>query len=179
MVWSCADVSTVTKALDHGDSHVRFWSLWNSDLLKNSPAGPDLLLPKLKAMLHDSDPGIRKEVVARIRSYPEGPQMIAEIEPTETDSYVLIAIDGYHAAMVRSPSSRDVSIRKSGLALIWGNLWNSAIPKTNKLPYDAEVHRLVLAIVAMPESAEEKELALETLAQLDELRLQQMQSPSN
>lgn len=178
VVWSCADVSTVTQALDHGDSHVRFWGLWNSDLLKNSPAGPDLLLAKLKAMLHDSDPGIRKEVVARIRPYPEGPQMIAEIEPTETDPYVLIAIDGYHAALVRSLSNRDVNIRRSALALIWENLWNSAIPKTNKLPYDAEVHRLVLAIVAMPESAEEKELALRTLAQLDEFRLQQ-QSPSN
>lgn len=179
VVWSCADVATVTKALDHGDSHVRFWGLWNSDLLKNSPAGPDLLLPKLKAMLHDSDPGIRKEVVARIRSFPDGPQMIAEIEPTETDPYVLIAIDGYHEALVRSLSSRDVTIRRRALALIWGNLWNSAIPKMNKLPYDAEVHRLVLAIIATPESAEEKELALRTLAQLDGLRLQQMQSPAN
>jgi|HubBroStandDraft_6_1064221.scaffolds.fasta_scaffold78389_2 hypothetical protein len=49
----------------------------------------------------------------------------------------------------------------------------------NKLPYDAEVHKLVLAIVATPESAEERELALRTLAQLDALRLQQTQSRSN
>jgi hypothetical protein len=179
VVRSCADVPTVTRALDDGDSHVRFWGLWNSDLLKNGPTGPDLLLPKLKTMLHDPDPGIRKEVVVRIKFYPEGPQMIAEIEPTETDPYVLIAIDGYHAALVRSLSSRDVNIRRSALALIWENLWNSAIPKMNKFPYDAEVHKLVLAISATPESTEEKELALRTLGQLDALRLQQMQSPSN
>ena len=118
-------------------------------------------------------------VVGRIRSYPEGPEMIAEIEPTETDPYVLIAIDGYHVALVRSLSSRDVNIRRRTLALIWGDLWNSAIPNMNKLPYDPEVHQLVLAIAATPETAEEKELALRTLAQLDALSLQQMQLPSN
>jgi hypothetical protein len=179
VVWSCADVSTVTRALDDGDRYVRFWGLWKSDLLKNAPTGPDVLLPKLKTMLHDPDPGIRQAVVGRIRSYPEGPQMIAGIEPTETDPYVLIAIDGYHAALLRSLSSRDVNIRRSALALIWENLWNSAISKMNKFPYDAEVHKLVLAIVATPESTEEKELAQRTLAQLDALRLQQMQSSSN
>ena len=178
-VWSCADVSTVTKALDDSDSHVRFWGLRNSNLLKNSPAGPDLLLPKLRALLHDPDPGIRKEAVVQIRSYPEGPQMITEIEPTETDPYVLIAIDGYHEALIRSLSGRDVKIRSSALALIWENLWNSAIPEMNKLPYDVEVHKRVQAIVATPETAEEKELALRTLAQLDALRLARMQSPSN
>jgi hypothetical protein len=179
VVWSCADVATVTRALDDGDRYVRFWGLWKSDLLKNAPTGPDLLLPKLKTMLHDPDPGIRQAVVGRIRPYPEGPQMIAEIEPTETDPYVLIAMDGYHAALVRSLSSRDVNIRNRTLALIWVNLWNSAVPNMNKLPYDAEVHQLVLAIAATPESAEEKELALRTLAQLDALKLQQLQSPSN
>jgi hypothetical protein len=179
VVGSCADISTVTKSLDDGDSHVRFWGLWNSDILKNGPAGPDLLLPKLHEMLHDPDPWIRKEVVVRIRTYPEGPQMIAEIEQTETNPYVLFAIDGYHVALVRSLSSRDLNIRRSALALIWENLWNSATPKMNKLPYDAEVHKLVLAIAATPESAEEKELAQRTLAQLDALKLQQIQSPSN
>lgn len=179
VVWSCADVSTVTKALDDSDSRVRFWGLRNSNILKNSPAGPDLLLPKLKALLHDPDPGIRKEAVVQIRPYPDGPQMIAEIEPSETDPYVLITIDGYHVALVRSLSSRDVKIRSSALAFIWENLWNSAIPKMNKMPYDAEVHKRVLAIVATPQTTEEKELARRTLAQLDALRLEQMQSPSN
>jgi hypothetical protein len=178
-VWNCADVATVTRALDDADRYVRFWGLWKADLLKNAPTGPDLLLPKLKTMLHDADPGIRQAVVSRIRSYPEGPQVIAEIEPTETDPYVLIAMDGYHVALVRSLSSHDVNIRNRTLALIWENLWNSAVPNMNKLPYDAEVHQLVLAIAATPESAEEKELALRTLAQLDALKLQQMQSPSN
>ncbi len=179
VVWSCADVSTVTRALDDGDRYVRFWGLWNSNILKNRPDGPDLLLPKLHEMLHDPDPWIRKEVVVRIRTYPEGPQMIAEIEPTETDPYVLIAVEGYHKALVRSLSSRDIKIRSSALALIWENLWNSAIPEMNKFPYDAEVHKLVLAIAATPASAEESELALRTLAQLDALKLQHRESPSN
>lgn len=175
-VWNCADAPTVAKALDDDDSRVRFWGLWNSDLLKNTPSGPDLLLPKLKAMLRDPDPGIRKEVVVRIRPYHEGPQSIAEIEPTETDPYVLVAMDGYHKAMVRSLSSRDAEIRSKALGLIWENLWNPAVPQMNKWPYDAEVHKLVLGIAATPESAEEKDLALRTLAQLDALRLQQVQS---
>lgn len=179
VVRNCADVSTVTKALDDGDRCVRFWGLMHSALLKNDPTGTDLLLPKLRTMLRDPDPGIRKEVVSRIRPYHDGPQMISEIEPTETDPYVLIAIGGYHVALVRSLSSRDVNIRRVTLALIWENLWNSSIPTMNKLPYDADVQQLVLAITATPESTEEKELALRTLAELDALRLQHTLSPSN
>ena len=105
--------------------------------------------------------------------------MIAEIEPSETDPYVLIAIEGYHRALVRSLASRDIKIRSRALTLIWGNLWNSAIPDMNKLPYDPEVHKFVLAIAATPESAEEKDLAQRTLAQLDALKLQHIQSPPN
>ena len=179
VVRNCADVSTVTKALDDDDSYVRFWGLGNSALLTSGPNGPDLLLPKLKMMLHDPDPWIRKAAIVRIRFYHDGPQMIAKIEPTETDPYVLIAIDGYHVALVRSLSSRDVNIRRIALVLIWENLWNSSIPTMNKLPYDADVHQLVLGIAATPESTEEKELVLRALAQLDASRLQHTLSPSN
>lgn len=95
-VHSCADIETVTKALDHPSRRLRYWGVMSfrvfSPLEKPDPAWL-ALLPRLKRIAEGPDASLRWVAVMRLGSYyEEAKGFLAERVELETSALVLMRL---------------------------------------------------------------------------------------
>jgi hypothetical protein len=134
-VLQCADIETVSQALDSPDRNLQFWGVGlfgGPESTERQPNPLVRLLPKLEKVAVEADANIRSLAVQRLRDYPEARGFLADRVELETSPDVLMhlmrdqtPLDQFNQLFVRRLHSLlnhpDESVRRDALVFVGFN----------------------------------------------------------